>query len=878
MGTDAPRTRRRGWAKVLVVVLATVLVLGVAAAGFGWWTVQRSFPTTSGRIDVPGLQAKVTVYRDGAGIPQVVAETDHDLLFAQGYVHAQDRFWEMDFRRHVTAGRVAELFGESQVATDAFIRTLDWRGIAEQEFEAFDDETRALYEAYADGVNAYLAERGGAALSLEYAVLSLQNPGYEPEPWTPIDSIAWLKAMAWDLRSNLGDEIDRAVLLGSGLSPEQVASLHPDFPWSSMPTIVGGPPAAAPAALDVRALDGPGLVGPGLDAAGPDAAAAPAVDAGGLEALTGLADTIDGIPELLGPEGGDLGSNSWVVSGALTDSGMPLLANDPHLGPAMPSIWVQMGLHCTELSSVCSFDVAGYGFSGLPGVVIGHNDRIAWGFTNLAPDVADLYLERVTGDSYELDGTMVPLTTREEVIEVAGGEPVTITVRSTGRGPIVTDVGAGFTAVAEEFAPAEEATAEGASADAETVDEAEIEVSLQWTALQPGTTAQAIFALDRAPDWEGFRAAAEQFDVPAQNLVYADVDGNIGYQAPGRIPVRASGDGTVPLPGWTSENGWTGWIPFADLPSVQNPDRGYLVTANNAVEEGGPLLTRDWDLGYRAQGIERRLAELIEAGEPITAEDMSDIQFDTRNANAEAFLPVIAELQLDGDAARGARLLAGWDAASDVDSAEAAYFEVFWRNVLDRMFGDLPESARPVGGDRWFAVVDGLLDRPDDAWWADRVSGATGRDAVLASALEAAWAEASDLMGDEPADWRWGELHTLTLRNQTFGSSGIAPIEWLFNRGPFEAGGGSAIVNANGWDATRGYEVHWVPSMRMVVDLDDLDRSTWVNLTGASGHAFNEHYDDQTELWQHGESLEWPFTIRAVREAAHDALVMRPAG
>ncbi|MFC9919475.1 penicillin acylase family protein [Agromyces binzhouensis] len=865
MGTDAPRTRRTGWAKFLVGALVTVLVLGVAAVGFGWWTVHRSFPIESGRISVAGLDGSVTVYRDDAGIPQLVAETDHDLLFAQGYVHAQDRFWEMDFRRHVTAGRVAELFGESQVATDAFIRTLDWRGVAEQEFEMLDDQSRALYEAYADGVNAYLSERSGVELSLEYGVLALQNPGYEPERWTPVDSIAWLKAMAWDLRSNLGDEIDRALLLASGLTPDQVAQLHPAFPWSAKPTIVGGPAPAAPAGLDVRAVDG----GSTPSEAGSVAPAANEETAG---VLGDLAARLDALPQLLGPEGGDLGSNSWVVSGALTDTGMPLLANDPHLGPAMPSIWVQMGLHCAELSPLCTFDVAGFGFSGLPGIIIGHNERIAWGFTNLAPDVADLYLERVSEDSYELDGELVPLTTREEVIEVAGGDPVTVTVRSTARGPIVTDIGSDFAAVAEGNA----STADGTEEPVEGAAEPKLEVSLQWTALQPGRTPQAVFAMNRAEGWDEFRAAAERFEVPSQNVVYADVDGNIGYQAPGRIPVRSAGDGTVPLPGWTSENGWTGTVPYDELPSVLNPERGYIVTANNAVEEDGPMLTRDWDLGYRAEGIERRLGDLIAAGEPITAEDMSEIQFDTRDANAEAFLPVIAELELDGDAERGARLLADWDASADVDSAQAAYFAVFWRNLLDGMFGGLPESTRPVGGDRWFSVLGTLLGQPEDAWWSDRASGATGRDAVLAAALDAAWVEASDLMGDDPGAWRWGSLHTLSLTNQTFGESGIGPIEWLFNRGPYEAGGGSAIVNANGWDATLGYEVNWVPSMRMVVDLDDFDDSTWVNLTGASGHAFHPHYDDQAELWQAGETREWPFSTRAVRRAATDALVLQP--
>ncbi|MEV1130342.1 penicillin acylase family protein [Agromyces sp. NPDC049794] len=862
MGTDAPRTRRHGGLRFLTVMLVTVLVLVVAAAGFGWWTVQRSFPTTAGRIEAPGLRAAVTVYRDDAGIPQLVAETDHDLFFAQGFVHAQDRFWEMDFRRHVTAGRLAELFGESQIATDTFIRTLDWRGIAEQEYQLLDETSRALYEAYAAGVNAYLDERDGSALSLEYAVLGLQNPGYSPEPWSPVDSIAWLKAMAWDLRSNLGNEIDRA-LLATALPPDEVARLHPDFPWGEKPTIVDGL-AAAPATLGVtplREVDASAK----MDA--PDAPDAPTTDLTTYAApLASLRAAVDAIPELLGPEGGDLGSNSWVVSGAHTESGMPLLANDPHLGPAMPSIWTQMGLHCAELRDDCAFDVAGYTFSGLPGVIIGHNERIAWGFTNLGPDVADLYLERVEGDTYELDGVMLPLTVREEVIEVAGGDAVTVTVRSTARGPLVSDAGGDYATIAESPAAA---SAEGDVGNA---------VSLQWTALTPGSTAQAVFNINRARDWDGFRQAAALFDVPAQNLLYADVDGNIGYQAPGRIPIRKSGDGTVPLPGWTSANGWSGTVPFDQLPSVQNPERGYLVTANNAVSANGPMFTRDWDHGYRAAGIEGLLDERIAAGEKLTVDELAEMQLDTADANAATLLPVIAELELDGDAARGAALLEGWNARADADSADAAYFAVFWRNLLDGMFGSLPEDTRPKGGDRWFTVVGDLLDEPDARWWTNDDLGVAGRDAMIGHALEAAWREASDRMGPASDSWRWGRLHTLTLTNSTFGESGIAPIEWLFNRGPFALGGGSDIVNAIGWDVSQGYEVNWVPSMRMVVDVGDFDASRWVNLTGASGHAFHPHYDDQAKLWQRGEMREWPFTLRSLQDAAHDTLHLRPAG
>ncbi|KQM84537.1 penicillin amidase [Agromyces sp. Leaf222] len=828
-------------------------MLVVAAAGLGWWTVQRSFPTTSGRIDAPGLISPVSVYRDDAGIPQLVADNDHDLFYAQGFVHAQDRFWEMDFRRHVTAGRLAELFGESQVGTDTFIRTLNWRGIAEQEYSLIDASARAYYEAYAEGVNAYLATRSGAELSLEYAVLGLQNPGYSPEPWTPVDSIAWLKAMAWDLRSNLGDEIDRA-LLSTTLPAEEVARLHPGFDWSTAPTIVDGLPAASAPASTGAATRLDGAEGGDTDAG----------DTAYVAALTSLRATLDAIPALLGPEGNDIGSNSWVVSGALTESGMPLLANDPHLGPTLPSIWAQMGLHCAELTDDCTFDTAGYTFSGLPGVIIGHNQRIAWGFTNLGPDVADLYLERVTGDTYELDGEQVPLEVRQETIEVAGGAPVTVDVRSTGRGPIVTGISSDFAAVAETY-PAASGAPEGTT-----------ELSLQWTALTPGTTAQSIFAIDRARDWDEFRAAASQFDVPAQNLVYADTEGNIGYQAPGSVPIRKHGDGTLPQPGWTSDVGWAGEVAFDDLPNVLNPPRGYLVTANNAVANGGPFLTADWDYGYRATAIERLLRERIDAGEKLTAEEFTRIQLDTSDANTAAFLPVIAELDLTGDAARGAKLLADWNGHADADSPEAAYFAVFWRTLLADMFEALPEATRPTGGDRWFEVVGTLLEEPDASWWTNERLGVTGRDAMLANALDEAWNEASGRMGGNPEAWRWGRLHTLTLTNQSFGTSGIAPIEWLFNRGPYELGGGSSIVNATGWDATLGYGVDWVPSMRMVVDLGDLDASTWINLTGASGHAFHPNYTDQAPLWQHGETRTWPFSLEAVRHAAKDTLNLRP--
>ena len=878
MGTDAPRSKGHRRVLRLVIALGVVATLVLVTAGVGVWTVIRSFPTLAGSVDITGLSSAVTVTRDDAGIPQITAETAADLFLAEGYVHAQDRFWEMDFRRHVTSGRLSELFGESQVGTDTFVRTLGWRAVAEQEVALLDPVTLSYYQSYADGVNAYLDTHQGADLSLEYAVLGLQNPGYEVEPWTPADSVAWLKAMAWDLRSNLDDEIDRA-LLSTTLTPAEVSELHPDYPAGQHPTITGSQAVTVPSAGASKAVD------PSAESTDVPAALAPASVDSYAEALTELRTHLGSVPELLGPTGGEIGSNSWVVSGALTDTGMPLLANDPHLGPALPSVWYQVGLRCQSITADCPFDVAGYSFSGMPGVIIGHNERIAWGFTNLGPDVADLYIEKISGDSYEFDGVTKPLQLRDEKISVAGGDDVKIEIRSTEHGPLLSGFeGTAYPKIASDFpeaaglpapAPVAEAGADPTGADTTTY-----ELSLQWTALTPGRTASAIFALNQATDWTSFRAAASLFEVPAQNLTYADVDGNIGYQAPGLIPIRASGNGTLPVPGWTSQYAWTGFIPFDALPSTFNPPSGYIVTANNAATDPSYpyLLTADWDLGYRANQITARLQELIAAKTPLTGRLMSEIQADNYSALAAALVPALQQVRLTGDAAEAQKLLDGWDYQVDADSAAAAYFNVIWRTLLQDMFtGKIDEEAALTGGDRAFAVVMRLLDQPASPWWSNRANGTVGQESMLRRVMTDAAAEAADLMGSNPAAWQWGSIHTLELKNASFGKSGIAPLEWLFNRGPYELAGGSAVVNAVGWDAAQGYEVDWVPSMRQVISLENFDDSTWINLTGASGHAFHTNYTDQAPLWRDHETRPWLFTPAAINKDASNILTLQPA-
>ncbi|UCM88607.1 penicillin acylase family protein [Streptomyces marincola] len=918
----AKKPRRRGRLTVIALVMLLVAALGYGA----YWsvsTVRASFPQVSGEIAIDGLSAPVTVSRDGNGIPQLYADSAEDLFRAQGYVHAQDRFWEMDVRRHMTAGRLSEMFGEEQVETDAFLRTLGWHDVAQREYdELLSEETKAYLQAYADGVNAYLAENSGEEISVEYAALGFVND-YEPEEWEPVDSVAWLKAMAWDLRGNMQEEIDRS-LLATRLSPEEIEELYPEYPYDRNNPIVqetdaeGGSAAGEGTSLD-GTLPGDGVADDGVADDGFTGVGLPA-DAeealGGASAqLSSVADSLDTVPALLGTNGSGIGSNSWVVHGDYTTTGLPLLANDPHLAPSLPGVWYQMGLHCSEVSAECPFAVSGFTFAGMPGVVIGHNQDIAWGLTNLGADVTDLRLEKLNDGNYLRDGEQIPYETRSETINVAGGEPREITVRSTGNGPIISDRG-------EEYAD----VGDSAPVDSAAPDRGEgYAVSLSWTALEPSRTMDAVFSLNAASGWEEFRAAAEDFAVPSQNLIYADTEGNIGYQAPGLIPIRGEGDGRYPSPGWDSAYDWADeYIPQDELPWEFNPERGYIVTANQAVvgDDYGYRLTDDWSYGTRSQRIEDLIRGTIEDGGKISTGDMQDIQLDNSNEMAKLLVPHLLRIDISDPYVREAQaLLEGWDYTQDADSPAAAYYNAVWRNVLQLAFGNKlpkelrvegqclsvppadesqplenldggdrmitecgersPETAQPDGGDRWFEVVRGLLDDPENPWWTvpetDTEQAVEHRDDLLARAMRDARWELTAELGKDIDTWSWGRLHRLMLNNQTLGTEGPGPVQWMLNRGPWNIAGGTDAVDASGWNAAGGYDITWVPSMRMVVSLDNFDDSLWINLTGASGHAYHGNYTDQTDLWARGEYLPWAFSREAVEERAENTLTLTPA-
>jgi len=565
-GTASKRRPIKRFFRVLLfVVLAVLLAATGLATGIGVYAVRRAFPQASGRIALDGLRGTVEVMRDQWGIPHIYAQNDLDLFFAQGFVHAQDRLWQMEFNRRAASGRLSEIFGPVTLDTDRFLRTVGLRRAAEVEAAQLDDETKRVLQAYVDGVNAYIASRRGR-LPLEFALLR-----YVPEPWSPVDAVAFGKLMAWTLSGNWDSEILRAHLL-SRFGEAGVARLMPAYP-DEMPVIV-------PAGADYR----------------PFRSAAALRLAAHAPARNGT------------------GSNNWVIAGSRTTTGAPILANDPHLEAAMPSIWYEMDLSSER------FHVAGATFAGAPGVIIGHNERIAWGVTNAGPDVQDLYLERFDPDDparYEFQGQWERATVVEESIIVKGRrDPVILPVRITRHGPILNGV----------------------------VDGLDAFVALRWTALMPGTILGSVLRLDQARNWEEFREALRLWTVPAQNFVYADTDGNIGYQLPGRIPVRAKGNGLLPVPGWTGEYEWVGEIPFDELPSSFNPERGYIITANNRIipDDYTHFIAAEWDPGFRAQRIETMLT----AQPKVSPEVVADMQLDTSSLPAQAILRALRGVQI----------------------------------------------------------------------------------------------------------------------------------------------------------------------------------------------------------------------------------------
>jgi acyl-homoserine lactone acylase PvdQ len=861
----------------------------VAAAGLVWLRVRLALPQVEGEVHAGGLSAPVEIVRDTDGVPHIRASSEADALFALGYVHAQDRLWQMEFQRRLAAGRLSEVVGPEGLPADRLMRTLEISRVARATVSRLEPGPRRLLEAYTAGVNAVL--QAGRPRPIEFAIL-----GVEPEPWRPEDAVAWSKVMALGLATNWRDELLR-LRIRARVGADGDEALMPPYTEGD-PVILPEAPTGAGAMGAARRRPlagcggsvGPALAGSGAARGGPVDASAGVVHggaAGGPRTLAGSRQLAGGVSrasgceapgqasalppsrgpaavdrpavtlpaslagriamlDVLDPSGGGFvpalaASNSWTVAGHRSATGRPLLANDPHLAARLPSTWYLAHVQGGRL------DVIGATLPGVPAVIIGHNRRIAWGLTNLMADVQDLFIERVNArQEVEFRGAWEPLRIVHEVIRVKGHPDERLAVRASRHGPIVSDVAVGATEA----------------------------LALRWTALDEDEgTFQAFLGVNLAGSWEEFTRALEEYGSPVQNFVYADVEGHIGYLAPGRIPVRARGDGTVPVPGWTGEYEWTGFLPPERWPRAFDPARGFIASANNPVwsDAGRPLLSTNWEPGYRAA----RIVELLESLPAATIEAMARMQADVATPQVRVLLPWMRQARPRGAAARAALgRLAGWDGALAGESAEAAIFMTWLSRTTERIFAD--ELGRDLWDEyrqwpHWQAKALDRLARTGDDRWCDDVRTGEREDcaAILGLALEEGLADLAARQGSDAARWRWDRENVIVFPHAPF--EGVWGLRAFFSR-RVRAGGSATTLSP----VMRIQDQIVISSYRQIVDLGDLERSRFVHPLGQSGQPGGTHFLDLLDAWRSGRYVPMRFSREAVDAAAASRLRLLP--
>jgi penicillin amidase len=797
------------WIRRGAGLLCLILLLG---AGGGYLWLRTSLPQLDGVLTVSGLDAPVAVLRDPDAIPHIRAESANDAYFALGFVHAQDRLWQMETTRRAGAGRLSEIFGERTIGLDRFMRTLGLYRLAERTFELLSPGARAAIEAYAKGVNAYLKTHRGA-LAPEYYLLR-----FEPEPWRPADSLVWGKLMAMRLARNWRDELLRARLLPR-LGREKLDALWPPYPDDGPTTLASLGASLGETAPTQKTTAEPGGVVPDD------------------LALEGAA--LDRLAEFLPPPEMPYGaSNSWVVSGRHSASAKPLLANDPHLGFRAPNIWYLARIDAPGLN------VAGATVPGMPFHIFGHNGRIAWGITNAGTDTEDLFAERVAENDpgrYLTPGGSKPFAHRDEVIGVRGDAEVRLRVRETRHGPILTDVIGG-----------EQKAGGGHNL-----------LALAASALGPDDRSpEAFFWLNRARNWQQFVAALSHFSAPNQNFAYADIAGNIGFYSAGRVPIRKLGDGFSPVPGWSGEYDWSGFIPFAEMPHAFNPPSGRLINANNKIAGGGYpyFLGRDWAPPYRA----RRIGELLARTKRHTRGTMARIQGDVVSLAAREMLPLMLGAAKgkgrppEGPAHTALRLLGMWDGTMDRGRPEPLIFSAWFRELNRSIYGDelgadLSAYWRPRP-----RFINTVIEA--DRTWCDDIATAPTEtcEQRIIEALARAIDDLSTAYGPDPIEWRWGDAHVARFRHGVLsrvpGLGALGNIVIATDGDNFTVNRATSRVA----DAAAPFAQIHGPGLRAIYDLADLENSLFIQATGQSGNPLSRHYRDLIGRWRDIEYVRLP--------------------
>ena len=792
--------------KIGLFLLGLAIVLVLAA---GWWVFRSSLPETRGTLQLQGLSSKITVVRDSHGVPTITASNQDDAFFGLGFVHAQDRFYQLELHRHLGHGRLSELFGAHALDLDKFMRTLGMSKAARSAEPALRPDTQSILRAYAAGINAWLTS-SGQALPAELMLLGVVNGVAKPEPWTPVDSLVWSKVMALSLSGNQRAELLRAAI-NEKVGAERAEQLFAPYPENAPVIVASAGRARAPSRAPSRV------------------------------------DPTDGVPlsadslallRLLPPSEG-IGSNSWVVGPARSTSGYPILANDPHLGIENPSTWYMARIKAPGL------DVSGMTLPGIPCVISGRNQRIAWGITNMMVDTQDLFLEQVDPrdqNRYLVGETSVPFEMRHEVIRVAGmPKPVEIDVKETRHGPVIKDDWNGHGPLA-----------------------------LRWTALDAGdTTVQSFLDLNRAANWQDFRRALAQLVAPAQNFIYADVDKHIGYLGAGKIPIRSAGDGAVPVSGQDGHSEWTGFISIDDLPQTFDPKEGFIVTANNRVAgDSYPfLLTKEWSVPpYRAE----RIRQLILANPKLSLEDSVKMQSDLTSLLARDLVPLLLSTTVSNPVEKDALdRLKSWNLIESSDSGAGAIFAAWCGRLVSALYRDeLGDALQGEYGLHPRELISALTDKTE--WWCD--DHTTSERESCADILHRSLKEALDILtkklGPDSSKWRLGNLLTTRFENQV--GSNVPVLGALFTR-TLKMGGDSSTVRVNHY-SLYDFSVNALSSFFSDADLVPGRDPLFVETLGQSDHPLSSHFDDQFSEWSNTQ----PFPLSLDTTTMGETLILQP--
>lgn len=767
--------------------------------------LRRSLPRTRGHIYLHGTHGTINILRDKAAIPHISAEHKLDAFFGLGYVHAQDRLWQMEFMRRVGQGRLAEIFGKLSLGNDIFLRTLGMHRAAASAWEELPPDIRAIVEAYIAGINSVIDGKHASKLPPEFSLLRLK-----PEAWTGPQILLINKVMAWQLSGNFDIELLRHQLIQT-VGKERANQILAPYPVNG-PSIVKWPASALRQTLDMEST--PTTAG----------------TADGYQQLSKLEQEARRVVGEGARFKDILGSDSWVVDGSMSVTGKPLLANDPHLGVELPLTWYLAHLNAPEL------DVVGATIPGSPTIVIGRNAKITWGLTNLNPDIQDLFRERLdpTGTKAEYQEQWEEMHIYDEIIQVKGQADVPCKVRVTRHGPLISD------------ALNETATLRNSNKAQEVLEP----LALRWVALDKrDSTLEAFLRTNEAHNWQTFKDAVSLLVAPGQNFLYADTEGNIGYQASGNIPLRASGDGSIPGEGWSGHNDWLGYIPFDELPSTYNPPEHYIIATNQRPASPGypHFLGREWSSTYRAE----RIGEILQSKNLFSVQDFIAMQADTLSKHAQELLPHILPLVKPQDSFAHAALdlLSTWDKNMAGESAAAALYGAWFRLLPRAVLKDEMDIDLIASYEWRFQFVGRFITQTFTNYkQAEPSAEATVDYATIANqSFHQAVADVKHRLGDDMQRWRWRKLHHLVLVHQPLGRNKY--LGFFLNR-KIESQGDCGTLNYSPVSYEPAYDQIGAAGYRQIVDLANPEQSLYMHLAGQSGHFLSPHYADYLPAWQ----------------------------